>query len=484
MGNNYVNTAVEADVVVVGYGAAGAAAAITAHDNGARVIILEKMPDGGGNSRVCGGLMFYPTGMGAVQHVEALCGSITDREIIETYIKNAIENKDWVENMGCETFPPAYVDIGYPPIPAGKGAWWPDVVASEFVNGLEVKGQDKRRAERLWKVLSSNVERRGITVMTNTAARELITNDDNEVLGVIAETKGEKITFKAKKAVILTCGGFEYNEAMKEAFLTCRPLYAFGSPGNTGDGIKMVQKIGAALWHMTIVEGYLGFKAPEYEAAFSVRMLGEEFIYVDKYGRRFTNETGLEMHDSWRVVSSFNSRSLSYPCIPSYAIFSEILRRKGPLHQGTSGYNRGYEWSLDNSKEIAKGWIKRGKTIRELAGKISMDVSTLENTFSRYNENCKKGSDPDYGRKKETLTPIENPPFYALELWPCLLNTQGGPRRDSQARIMGHDGRPIPRLYSAGEFGSLWGLLYEGGGNIAECIAFGRIAGRNAAHEK
>ncbi len=472
-----------ADVIVIGYGAAGAAAAITVHDNDARVIILEKMPEGGGNSRVCGGAILYPTGMEAVQHIEALCGRVTDRGMIETYVENAIKNKDWIQEMGGETMPPAYIDICYPPIPPGTSAWWPNVVASEFINSLEVKGESKRRAERLWKVLSTNVERRGIMVMTSTPARELITNEKGEVVGVIAEREGERISLKAKRAVILTCGGFEYNEAMKETFLPCQPFYALGNPGNTGDGIRMAQKVGAALWHMTIVEGYFGFKAPEYEAAFSVRMLGEEFIYVDMHGRRFANETGLELHDAWRAVSSFDPGCLCYPRIPAYAIFDEALRRKGPFHQGTSGYNRDYEWSLDNSKEVAKGWIKRGKAIRELARQISVDESTLEDTVAKYNEYCKLGSDPDFGRSKETLVPIERPPYYAIELWPCLLNTQGGPRRDREARVLDHEGEPIPRLYSAGELGSFWGLLYEGGGNIAECLAFGRIAGRNAAAE-
>jgi len=428
--------------------------------------------------------MLYPTGMEAVQHIEALCGRVTGREMIKTYVENAIENRDWIQQMGGETVPPAFIDICYPPIPSGTGAWWPNVVASEFINGLEVKGESKRLAERLWKVLSTNVESRDIRVMTGTPAKELITNGEGEVVGIIAERQGERISLKAKRAVILTCGGFEYDEAMKESFLPCGPFYAFGNPGNTGDGIRMAQKVGAELWHMTIVEGYLGFKAPEYEAAFSIRMLGEEFIYVDRYGKRFADETSLELHDSWRAVSPFDSRSLCYPRIPAYAIFDDVLRRKGPLHQGGSEYNRDYEWSLDNSKEVAKGWIKRGKTIRELARQISVDESILEDTLTKYNECCKLGSDPDFGRSKETLVPIESPPYYAIELWPCLLNTQGGPRRDREARILDHEGKPIPRLYSAGELGSLWGLLYEGGGNITECLAFGRVAGRNAAAEK
>jgi predicted oxidoreductase len=80
--------------------------------------------------------------------------------------------------------------------------------------------------------------------------------------------------------------------------------------------------------------------------------------------------------------------------------------------------------------------------------------------------------------------PLETPPYYALELNPCLINTQGGPRRNAAARVLDAFGDPIPRLYSAGELGSLWGIIYQGAGNIAECMVFGRIAGRNAAAER
>lgn len=96
---------------------------------------------------------------------------------------------------------------------------------------------------------------------------------------------------------------------------------------------------------------------------------------------------------------------------------------------------------------------------------------------------CIGGYDPDFGRRQETLNPIARPPFYAIAVWPCLINTQGGPRRNSQAQVLDAYGNPINRLYSAGELGSIWGILYPGAGNISECLAFGRIAGRNAAAE-
>jgi succinate dehydrogenase/fumarate reductase flavoprotein subunit len=97
---------------------------------------------------------------------------------------------------------------------------------------------------------------------------------------------------------------------------------------------------------------------------------------------------------------------------------------------------------------------------------------------------CVGGYDPDFNRRQETMSTISLAPFYAVEVWPCLLNTQGGPKRNEKAQILDTYGKPIKRLYSAGEMGSMFNMLYPGAGNVSECLAFGRIAGGNAAAEK
>jgi hypothetical protein len=139
-----------------------------------------------------------------------------------------------------------------------------------------------------------------------------------------------------------------------------------------------------------------------------------------------------------------------------------------------------YSWSRDNSAEVAKGWIFHGKTVAELAAKMSSEPGLLEETVDRYNKHCQAGKDTDFGRAKEDLRAMK-PPFYAIQTWPTLLNTQGGPRRDKESRVLDPDGHPIPRLYAAGELGSIWGYLYQGACNVGEALVFGRIAGRNAA---
>ena len=483
------NQKIDADVVIVGYGGSGATAAIAAHDCGARVIILEKMPSGGGNTRLSGGGISTPLSREMVRYLELLSLGTTDREVLEAFAESALQTEDWIREIGGELQRQSLLAVTYPLMPGA--AFFPKAPGAEHVSySCIIKGSESEAGgERLWKLLSANVERRGIRVLTGTPAKELVTNEKGGVTGVVAERDAKKVLVKAKRAVILTCGGFEYNEAMKEAFLFCKPFFAFGSPGHTGDGIIMAQKVGAALWHMTAATGYVGFKAPERQSAFAMRYHSERFIHVNRQGKRFSDETGVELHHGWtafsQVDASIDSNRPGFPNIPIFGIFDEVARRKGPMYRRDNpiGLNRDYKWSADNSEEIAKGWITRAKTIRELARKISIDESSLEHTVARYNECCKSGKDAEFGRSKETLGPIEAAPFYAIELWPGLISTRGGPRRDKHARVLNHEGEPIPRLYAAGELGSVLGLFYSVS-SLTECLAYGRIAGRSAAAEK
>ena len=151
-----------------------------------------------------------------------------------------------------------------------------------------------------------------------------------------------------------------------------------------------------------------------------------------------------------------------------------------------------YIWDKDNQKEIDRGWIMKSSTLAGLAKQIQADPdnagminpSALKATVQRYNKYCQKGEDRDFHKPSEWLRPLEDPPYFAVKLWPGGPNTQGGPKRNTRSQVLRVDNTPIPRLYSAGELGSVWGMLYTGAGNIAECIAFGRIAGTNAATEK
>ncbi len=474
------------DVVIIGYGGAGAAAAIAAHDCGAEVLLLEKMAVPGGNTRLSEVSFFTPdpkNASQAVKHIEALCFGLTGREVIQAYVDESLKNKEWIEQLGGTigktTFP--WVRYPYVRMPA-----WPNIPGSEAMTNSRVVSGGVPYGARIWKLLSTNVKRRqGIRVMTRTSVKELVVNDNGEVIGVIADSGGRKISVKAKRGGVLACGGFGSNEAMKESFLPYGPFNSFGHPGNTGDGIIMAQKVGAALWHMAAIKANLQLKVPEYSAPFLVGFCKPNYIYVKKSGRRFTNETGWEVHTMYGALRFQNPVLPDYPQLPVYGICDKETLAGGPMAVEATGYsNRAYKWSKDNSAEVAKGWVIEAPTIRELARRISVDEMTLEATVARYNEHCQAGADPDFGRSKGTLETIRVAPFYAVELSPSIGNTLGGPRRDHMARIVGTEGQPIPRLYSAGELGSIWGFLYCGGGGGGESLAFGRIAGRNAAAER
>lgn len=475
---------IESDIVVVGYGAGGCAAAVTAHDNGASVVILEKMPSGGGNTRVSGANIIIPKDKGYLQYVEALNFGATERDILETFVNGALKLGDWFREMGGEMVIFSPLDVGYPE--TSHGASFPQVEGAKSVVKYAIKttGEAAPPGERMWRFLSGLVEKRGIKVLTSTPAKELIRSEGGKIVGVEAEREGKHIFIKANKAVILTCGGFENNPALKLEHLAIKQQVGFlGSPGNTGDGLKMVQKIGGDLWHLGSLSCLIGFQAPEYEAAFFPGFLDVGFIFTDKHGKRFANELKIEVHDYGRYTSYFDVERMEFPRVPLWGIFDEQTRRRGAISRSTAGYNKDlYKWSADNSAEIKKGWILQGKTANELARHMGVEVSTFEDTITRYNEYCRTGRDADFDRAKVGLRVLA-PPFYAIQLWPALVNTQGGPRRDKESRVLDPDGKPIPGLYAAGELGSIWGYLYQGGGNVSEAIIFGCIAARSAVRE-
>jgi hypothetical protein len=234
----------------------------------------------------------------------------------------------------------------------------------------------------------------------------------------------------------------------------------------------------------------MALKVPEIRTSFSMQALHYSketpggMIVVGPDGRRFTDEKYKTRHGKIPV----NGRwlSLATPC-PMFLIFDHTMFSAGPLYDkhpshGWTQIVERYEWSEDNSVELAKGWIQRADNVAALASIVGLDPTALVDSIERWNRHALAKHDADFGRRL-MMAPIINGPFYAIELSPSMLNTQGGPRRNEKAQIVRPDGTPIPRLYSAGELGSIYSYLYQGTGNIGECLAFGRISGRNAAAE-
>jgi succinate dehydrogenase/fumarate reductase flavoprotein subunit len=484
------------DIVVVGCGLAGAVAAIVAHGKGASVTILEKQ-DAGSHcsvSSISGGLFLQPSDVdGAIEYMRALCDvddglSWTDQDTIRTWAERSAQNSDWLLGLGGKARL------------LRKAVEHPQLPGADSIEIWQYQG----RGLRMMQFMYEQVNSRQIEVLYQTSAQKLLTNEYDRVIGVraIDASGGEprEINIRAAKAVILCSGGFEASEEMKLQYLKVYPAYFTGGAANTGDGIKMAQEVGADLWHMNCVSARLIAKVPEFPIAFSIGFGGKNwgrrrlqgiaekaasgFIIVDRYGRRYTNED-LKGHAAFYELTQFDTHRLEHPRVPSYFIFDQKRMDGGPLSTtGLCGPHQLYKWSKNNTAELRRGWITSGDTVAELAGRLGMTAAILEETVQRWNQHCAEGNDPMFERDPLDLVSLINPPFYAMRLFPGGPNTQGGPRHNSRAQVLTPFGASIPGLYAAGECGSLYGMLYPvAGGNLAECIAFGRIAAENAVRE-
>ena len=483
----------EAEVVIVGYGGAGAAAAIEAHDAGAKVLILEKQQTDTDSfvhhtpsSRMCAGALLVPTDVEvAAKHLEMVSLGNTPPDICRAWAEEMSHNVDWFEKMGGKCEPLA---------PTGETTMYPgyEALRQTFAVGA---------GPGLWQALENAVEKvRKIKVLYECPGSELVVDKDTgAIVGVLAQKSGKKLAVRATKAVILTSGGFQWDpELLREAFGFPTAWYA--NPGNTGDGVRMAQKVGAAMWHMDACGGRSIPVTNQVPNPATGRYTARPIIAVDKYGRRFFDESIIvsRTHQMWRDAVYLDSKAGRYTRIPYWLVFDEKGRLAGPLGRANP---RGllsngkphyfYEWSKDNSAEVEQGWILKGNTVEELVAKITqdpqseglMDAGVLNETIGQYNDYCAAGNDP-FGRTGEWLQSLGTPPYYAMKMLPGGMSTHGGPKRNARAQVIDAYGKPIPRLYAAGELGSIYFFQPSVGSTLGEALAFGRIAGRNAAAEK
>lgn len=475
-----------ADVVVIGYGGAGAATAITAADMGASVIMLEKAPQGkeGGNTRVAAQGYLNPSSPDLAEtYLKALCGPYpVPDDMVRVWADEMCKNNAWLESIGGDPqehqLPPAGIE--FPELPGSE-------CVHKYHHG-DVLGYSKT-----WEFLAGAVAARDIDVWYDAPGRHLIQDGETKaILGVQVEHNGELVNIQARKAVVLTCGGFENNQEMIRTFLPNLPFcHTSGTPYNEGDGVRMGMEVGADLWHMNNFAGpTLALKVPEYPTTFSLVPLHFShepkggMVVVGPDGKRFLDEKYKNRHG--KILQSGIWQPLRTP-MPMYMVFDHALFTAGPLREAkpTHGWTQlmhDYTWSADNQIELGKGWIKSAPDLAQLTQMLGLPEGSLLNTIVRWNAHCAAGEDVDFGRTK-MLAPFTDGPCYAIELSPSMLNTQGGPRRNARAQVVRPGGAPIPRLYSAGELGSIYSYLYQGTGNIGECFAFGRIAARNAVAE-
>lgn len=494
----------ETDIVVVGYGGAGAAAAIAAkQEDLGDAIVLEAAPEegAGGNTRVSGNLMFIPDEAAqAIKYQSSLNGAYkVEDDLLQAWADELVKNKEWVEGLGG--------DVQQMPLYSPE---FPDSEGSEAVKTYCVDGEFS--SPSLWNLLKEQESELDLKVLYNTRATKLVFNPvTKEVFGVIAtDESGTEKTIKARKGVVLSCGGFENNLEMMQTYgeIGISEMRFIGTPFNRGDGFAMIEPLGAKLWHMSNMAGN-GFGVRGAGSDFNgVSMFStpktKDFIFVGPDGKRFMYEEKTAEQRHGKVFR--RGAWLNFPTpTPTYCIFGEDTFTNSPFVSSKTivsyiGANQ-LLIAEDNQGLLEEGIIIKADTIEELAEKIGYTPEVLKNTLDTYNTNAQAGSDPEFDRGTvvhdsfvarnvvgETdeenvlvpafdLTPIEGP-FYAIELVPRVYNTQGGPKRTGKGEVTDGEGVPIPRLCAAGEFGCVYSYMYNGGGNVSEAISSGRIAAR------
>jgi fumarate reductase flavoprotein subunit len=322
--------------------------------------------------------------------------------------------------------------------------------------------------------MADTAQGKGARVALNHECIELVVSDRREVIGVKVESSGEEMFFRARKAVVLTTGGFTRNKAMLAAY-SRQGFYShpLGVPGLTGDGHRMGLALGADVVNMSEILGTPGLTLPGAERAnhafwsFSNDLPG---IFVNIHGRRFVDE--FTFYD-WK-----NTALLAQPEARCFSVFDDAVREtgKGRIVAGLSD---------DLKEEVSSGLVLTADTIRGLSEKMKIVGDGLERTVAKWNADVKSGIDREYGRQI-ALGPVKKPPFYAFETFSTMFDTSGGLKINAKAQVVDVWGRVIPGLYAAGSTsGGVMGEHYPGSGTaLNTLLTFGRIAGKNAAAEK
>ncbi|QZH60910.1 FAD-dependent oxidoreductase [Mycolicibacterium farcinogenes] len=489
--------ALDTEVIVVGFGGSGAAAAIEAHDQGAKVLILEKAsPEAHAptTALLAGGAMFTTDEAEAHTYLAACAGKLIPPEVSRAWAREATTLRNWLNQLDPERFRMSSNKPGaeFPHLP---GAAAIESAAGEFHVG-EAQWA-KAAGAHMFAALRHAVANRGIEVRYGTRAQRLL-SEAGRIVGVVADADGTTVRVVARKAVILATGGFEFDDELKRQYLTGGDsVHFYGSKFATGDGVRMAAAEGADLWHMSSMAGRgVGhFEGPDGQVVNAIMLLDlkwvgrdDEYAYVitDGHGRRFADESiqAALGHSFYYEMLHYDAETGSFPRIPSYWFFDHRRFTAGALtipRYGAAGVGT-YQWSDDNLAELERGWIHRADTIEELAAAVGItDPAATAAEIADYNQSCVDGDDR-FRARGASMVAIEAPPYYCVKLWPGGTNTTGGPRRDANGQIVHVFGHSIEGLYGCGENGSIIGERYPGlYAYYSEVLSSGRIAGRNAA---
>ena len=442
-----------ADVVVIGAGGAGVAAAVEACDAGAKVVLLEKMPAIGGTTATSQGLVggyeskftkemdVHYTFEEMYQNLMSNASYRLDPKLTGITIEKSGETIDWMaDRLGMNFY---QVTVGYGPL--------------TMMHWIENAGAGMKTA------MEATLEGSDVELMLETRATELLMNEDGSVKGVKAERGADTVIVYAD-SVVITTGGYANNPELTERLDPEKAgTYGIGFVGSTGDGIIMASNVGAALTHtgdmMCVLKDYEimsehnGTSATANVSSFISR---DNTVLLGANGKRFVNEKDI----------GYMTQKLNSP------VFDQM--HKDGL---------GYVWAISDKASLEEKGVKRGldmefitaDTFEELAAKMGLDEAAVVETLTNYNSYCETGHDPEFGRL--LLARLEAP-YCAVKVVPCEIITYGGIARNENAEVIRADGTVIEGLYTAGEASANSAYM---GFTISNAFTWGRIAGNGAA---
>uniref|UniRef100_UPI0018E0B31F flavocytochrome c n=1 Tax=Geomonas ferrireducens TaxID=2570227 RepID=UPI0018E0B31F len=440
----------KADIVVIGAGAAGFTAAITAHDAGAKVIIIEKQPITGGNSMLAAGGMnaaetVYQKEKGIPDSVDLMYkdtmtggGNLNDPALAMVLAKNSASSVDWLTRLGADLS-----DVGR--------------MGGASVNRTHRPKGGAAVGAHITEVLRKNAAQRNLDIRINSKVVKILEDKKGRVIGVrVAGKHSGEYTIKAK-AVIIAAGGFSANP---ERVAFYRPEYkgmtTSNQPGATGDGIELGNQAGGELKDMKEIQIHPTVAAGS-RTLITEAVRGNGAILVNHEGKRFVNELTTRDKCSAAILAQKGQSA--------FLVFDEGVRKS--LKQ-IDGY---FHLNL----------VSQGGSVRDLAAAIKVPADALEASIASYNKAVDDKNDAEF-KRPDLPRALRTAGYYAIEVKPGVHYTMGGLKITIGSEVLGKDGKVIPGLYAAGEgTGGVHGKNRLGGNSISQTITFGRIAGENAA---
>lgn len=466
-----------ADVVVVGFGIAGACAAIEAARSGADTLVLERTGGWGGAAAMSGGFIylgggtalqkalgFEDTPESMEKFLTAALGPGVDKAKIHDYCQGSVEHFNWLVAQGVPFKEEFWGEPGYEP-PADQGLMFSggenaapfNAITEPAPRGHLAWTKDKKMGEKgggymLMEPLAETADKLGVRHEYDVRLRRLVVDETGRVVGVAATRYGKPVYVRAERGVVLATGSFAYNHDMVERFapkIAGRPVATVEE--HDGIGIQVAQALGADLAHMDATEVALIADPQVLARGILVNGRGQRFITEDTYAGRM-GQAVLQDQDN-----------KAYLIIDEAAI-EQAFETKSSL----------------SMLRMAPNWV--AETVAELETDMGLPANTLQTTLDLYNHHAEKGEDPFLNKKAQWVKPIGTPlGAYDLRGYTGGF-TLGGLRTDLDSRVLHVDGQAIPGLFAAGRVTS--GICaggYASGCSLGDSSFYGRRAGVSAA---